>query len=185
MFGNLKFLPLLLMLLVANVARAELKSLTVMVVLDGLRHDYLDPINESESDNDEDDNDGTNGNGFSLPNLRKMGKSGAILSELTPVFPSSRMPNLASLATGVYAENHGVLDGKEVYDKDQDKVMSVKEYDFWAQMKEVGTIWVRFQDCFALGTSLQCCYRFRTYMPVPTTAKGTPKSLAVRSSAAS
>ncbi len=105
--------------------------MTVLVVLDGFRHDYL----RDEST-------------FSPAAMTALSESGAALTEVVPVFPSSRLPNLASLATGVYAENHGVLDDEEVTagdgeDQAMARVLRSNETEFWQTVKQLGTIWVK------------------------------------------
>ncbi len=116
---------LLPLLLSPHLASCELQGLTVLVLLDGFRHDYLaDPEFAPEALND-------------------LAKGGAALAEVAPVFPSSRLPNLASLATGAYAETHGVLDDTEVLrNASSGEVWTSSQREFWEGLRKLGTIWV-------------------------------------------
>lgn len=66
------------------------KPYVVVVSFDGFRHDYLDRIE--------------------APNFRRVMAGGVRAGGLIPVFPSKTFPNHYSIATGMYAENHGLID---------------------------------------------------------------------------
>ena len=99
-------------------------SLTVLIVADGLRHDHLAAAD-----------------GHPTPNLRDLARRGGLVADVEPVFPAARFPNVASLATGTYADRHDVIDDSEVFDG-QSTVLR-NETAFWAKARQIGTIWVR------------------------------------------
>jgi len=77
---------------VALAATADAPPSTVILLsLDGVRHDYLARDRES------------------LPALTRMAREGARAEALVPVFPASTFPNHVSLATGTYADRHGIV----------------------------------------------------------------------------
>ena len=69
----------------------------VLVSLDGFRYDYLDL--------------------FETPNLDRIVSSGVRSEGLIPVFPVKTFPNHYSIATGMYADSHGVV-GNRFYEPD-------------------------------------------------------------------
>ena len=62
----------------------------VLVSLDGFRHDYAQL--------------------YDAPRLRALGEAGAVAKGLVPVFPSMTFSSHYSIATGLYSENHGIVD---------------------------------------------------------------------------
>jgi len=66
------------------------KPYVIVVSFDGFRHDYLDRIE--------------------TPNFRRVMRAGVRAGGLIPVFPSKTFPNHYSIATGMYAGNHGLID---------------------------------------------------------------------------
>lgn len=62
----------------------------IVVSFDGFRHDYLDRVE--------------------TPSFDRVVRGGARADGLIPVFPSKTFPNHYSIATGLYAENHGLID---------------------------------------------------------------------------
>ncbi|KAH7948085.1 hypothetical protein HPB52_018366 [Rhipicephalus sanguineus] len=78
-----------------NVFRKKL----VVFLADGLRWDYVDRAY--------------------YPGFRLMEQRGFRAGRLLPVFPSVSYPNWYSLATGLYAEDHGIL-GNYIYDTKTD-----------------------------------------------------------------
>lgn len=73
-----------------NLAKHQDASYVVLVSFDGMRHDYLD-------------------RGIT-PNLDRVARDGVRASALIPVFPSKTFPNHYSIATGMYAEHHGLVE---------------------------------------------------------------------------
>lgn len=101
---------------------AKPKSATILIVMDGLRHDYVTPEN--------------------TPNLNSMIDSGVLLPKIIPEFPSLKYPNLASLLTGVYTENHNVLNSDSIFSVKMNRTIFRNETEFWAKTRSIGTIWV-------------------------------------------
>jgi predicted AlkP superfamily pyrophosphatase or phosphodiesterase len=75
-------------------AEAGVAERPVVIVLswDGTRHDYPERVR--------------------TPGLARMQREGARAERLVPVFPSSTFPNHVSLATGTYADRHGIIDNR-------------------------------------------------------------------------
>ncbi|BDD08355.1 alkaline phosphatase family protein [Fulvitalea axinellae] len=70
---------------------AQAESPTVILLsLDGFRYDYAER--------------------FNLPNFKRMADKGASAERMLSCFPSKTFPNHYSLATGMYPENHGIVD---------------------------------------------------------------------------
>ena len=79
-----------LLLILFSVANADNnKPYVILVSLDGFRWDYLD-------------------RGLS-PNMDKIVNNGIRALSLRPVFPASTFPNHLSIVTGLYPENHGII----------------------------------------------------------------------------
>ena len=66
---------------------------------------------------------------------------GAFVSDVAPVFPSSRFPNIASLITGRYSQSHDVIDSA-VYSKADGEKVYANATRFWEKTRMLGTIWV-------------------------------------------
>ena len=69
----------------------------VLVSLDGFRYDYMDL--------------------FETPNLHRIAATGVRAEALFPVFPVMTFPNHYSIATGMYADSHGIV-GNQFWDPD-------------------------------------------------------------------
>ena len=72
----------------------------LLISFDGFRADYLD--------------------WFDTPNMDRFIKNGVRAKGLIPVFVSKTFPNHYSIATGMYAENHGLI-GNHFYDAELDE----------------------------------------------------------------
>lgn len=71
----------------------------VMISLDGFRYDYMDI--------------------FETPNLHRISGAGVRSEGLIPVFPVKTFPNHYSIATGMYADTHGLV-GNSFYEPEFD-----------------------------------------------------------------
>ena len=74
-------------------------SYVLLISFDGFRADYLE--------------------WFDTPNMDRFFKNGVRAKGLIPVFVSKTFPNHYSIATGMYAENHGLI-GNQFYDAELD-----------------------------------------------------------------
>ena len=74
-------------------------SYVLLISFDGFRADYLD--------------------WFDTPNMDRFIKNGVRAKGMIPVFVSKTFPNHYSIATGMYAENHGLI-GNHFYDQELD-----------------------------------------------------------------
>lgn len=72
-----------------NAPRWRAGPYVVMVSLDAFRWDYVDR--------------------FPTPSLRRLAERGVRVERMIPVYPSLTFPNHYSLATGLYAEHHGLV----------------------------------------------------------------------------
>lgn len=73
----------------------DLKPTVILISLDGFRYDYLDK--------------------FSPKNLNMLAKNGVRAKWLIPAFPTKTFPNHYTIATGLYPENHGIIENN-IYD---------------------------------------------------------------------
>ena len=112
----------------------------LLISFDGFRADYL--------------------NWYDTPNFDRLGKNGVKAEGLQPVFVTKTFPNHYSIATGMYAENHGLIgnyffDSKfnEVYQlKDRNKVEDARFYGgepIWVTAEKQG---LRTASYFWVGT---------------------------------
>lgn len=75
----------------------DLKPTVILVSLDGFHPDYLGK--------------------YSPPTLNKLAKNGVRAKWLIPSFPTKTFPNHYTIATGLYPENHGIIENN-IYDFD-------------------------------------------------------------------
>ena len=78
----------------------------LLISMDGFRFDYLEKAE--------------------TPNFDKLISSGVTSNALVPIFISKTFPNHYSIATGMYAENHGLI-ANSFYAKDLNKYYSIKD----------------------------------------------------------
>ncbi|MCG8591547.1 MAG: alkaline phosphatase family protein [Proteobacteria bacterium] len=95
----------------------ETPSHVIVLSLDGLRHDAAD----------------TPG----LAGLARMQREGARAERLTPVMPSTTFPNHVALATGTFADRHGIVDNRFL-----DRKRGLFAYENDASWLEAEPIWV-------------------------------------------
>lgn len=98
-----KIVSLLLLLIVSFGVKAQQDSIpyVILISFDGFRHDYADSL--------------------SLPNINKFIENGAHADALIPCFPSLTFPNHYSIVTGLYPENHGIVENN-FYDRSRKEV---------------------------------------------------------------
>ena len=73
----------------------DLNSTVILISLDGFRYDYLEKFNP--------------------PTLNKLAKNGVRAKWMIPSFPTKTFPNHYTVATGLYPQNHGLVENN-VYD---------------------------------------------------------------------
>ena len=83
-----------------NAAKHFDKPYVILISLDGFRYDYIKKYNP--------------------PHLSAFIKNGVAAESLIPCFPSKTFPNHYSIATGMYPENHGLVDNTFWSEKKQD-----------------------------------------------------------------
>src|SRR3989442_307161 len=96
----------------------------IVVSYDGFRHDYFDKTER-------------------IPWLNALKMNGVSVPYMDPVFPTVTFPNHQSIATGLYAETHGVTDNV-LFDPLYNKTLSGFSDDpgFWNYSPDVLPIWV-------------------------------------------
>lgn len=77
-------------------ATRELRPTVILISLDGFRAAYLEK--------------------YEPPNLRSLAREGVQAKWMTPAFPSKTFPNHYTIATGLYPQNHGIVENN-VFDK--------------------------------------------------------------------
>ncbi|MFZ4619034.1 MAG: ectonucleotide pyrophosphatase/phosphodiesterase [Bacteroidota bacterium] len=80
---------LVILFLWAAISSAQEKQCTILISFDGFRWDYL--------------------NRNLTPTIDSLAKQGVRASSLEPVYPSKTFPNHLAIATGMYADNHGII----------------------------------------------------------------------------
>lgn len=98
----------------------ENNTLLLLISFDGFRYDYLER-NLTKT----------------LVSLRE---NSSFAHHMLSVFPSKTFPNHFSIATGLYAEVHGVLDN-EIFDQTTNKTLGYG-YDLFHYNEEVVPLWV-------------------------------------------
>src|SRR6185503_13423221 len=73
----------------------DLQPTVILISLDGFRYDYL--------------------NLYRPPNLKALAARGVRARWMTPSFPSKTFPNHYTIATGLYPQNHGIVENN-IYD---------------------------------------------------------------------
>jgi len=84
----------------------DIDEYVLLISMDGFRYDYLNKAN--------------------TPNFDKLLQNGVTSSGLIPVFTSKTFPNHYSIATGMYAENHGLI-ANSFYATDLDKHYAIRD----------------------------------------------------------
>jgi len=119
----------LLLLITLSSCSKEKDPYVLLISFDGFRSDYLD--------------------WYETPNIDKFVETGVRAEGMIPVFVSKTFPNHYSIATGLFAENHGLI-GNEFYDpklqdhytlSDRSKVEDPKFYDgepIWVTAEKQG-----------------------------------------------
>ncbi len=82
----------------------------ILVGIDGVKHSYLERYESS------------------TPNLNHLADQGVVAESLKPVFPSYTFPNLYSIVTGLYPDNHGII-SNTVYDPVRDETLRMSDTD--------------------------------------------------------
>lgn len=93
------------------------RPLVILLSWDGVRQDYPDRA--------------------ALPGLARMVLQGVRAERLVPVFPSNTFPNHVSLATGAYADVHGILDNRFL-----DRKRGLFSYESDASWIQAEPLWV-------------------------------------------
>ena len=97
---------IILYLLTYSLYASDSDEYVLLISMDGFRYDYLEKAN--------------------TPNFDKIVNTGASAKALVPIFISKTFPNHYSIATGMYAENHGLI-ANSFYAPDLDKTYSIRD----------------------------------------------------------
>jgi predicted AlkP superfamily pyrophosphatase or phosphodiesterase len=76
---------------------SDLRPTLILISLDGFRYDYLEK--------------------YQPPNLLSLARDGVRAQWMTPSFPSKTFPNHYTIATGLYPQNHGIVENN-IFDKE-------------------------------------------------------------------
>jgi ectonucleotide pyrophosphatase/phosphodiesterase family protein 5 len=83
------FLLVLILLSISNCSVSKNDPVVILISFDGFRYDYADSS--------------------ATPNLDTFARYGVRAQGLRPIFPSKTFPNHYSIATGMYADKHGIV----------------------------------------------------------------------------
>jgi predicted AlkP superfamily pyrophosphatase or phosphodiesterase len=84
----------------------DLRPTVILVSLDGFRYDYLEK--------------------YKPTNLKSLAHAGVRAKWMVPAFPSKTFPNHYTIATGLYPENHGIVENN-IYDARFDSVFTLSD----------------------------------------------------------
>jgi predicted AlkP superfamily pyrophosphatase or phosphodiesterase len=84
----------------------DLRPTVILVSLDGFRYDYLEKYKPS--------------------NLNYLARKGVRAKWMIPSFPSKTFPNHYTIATGLYPQNHGIVENN-IYDSRFDKIFTLSD----------------------------------------------------------
>jgi predicted AlkP superfamily pyrophosphatase or phosphodiesterase len=84
----------------------DLRPTVILVSLDGFRYDYLEKYNPT--------------------NLNRLARAGVRAKWMIPSFPSKTFPNHYTIATGLYPQNHGIVENN-IYDRRFDKIFTLSD----------------------------------------------------------
>ena len=84
----------------------DLRPTVILVSLDGFRYDYLEKYNPT--------------------NLNRLARTGVRAKWMIPSFPSKTFPNHYTIATGLYPQNHGIVENN-IYDSRFDKIFTLSD----------------------------------------------------------
>ena len=107
----------------------DLKPTVILISLDGFRYDYVDK--------------------FQTPTLNRLARQGVRAKWMIPSFPTKTFPNHYTIVTGLYPENHGIVENN-VYDfgeifriEDRDKVQDSRWWwgePIWVTAEKQGQV---------------------------------------------
>jgi predicted AlkP superfamily pyrophosphatase or phosphodiesterase len=84
----------------------DLRPTVILVSLDGFRYDYLEK--------------------YKPTNLNQLARAGVRAKWMVPSFPSKTFPNHYTIATGLYPQNHGIVENN-IYDNRFDKIFTLSD----------------------------------------------------------
>ncbi|MDQ2973892.1 MAG: ectonucleotide pyrophosphatase/phosphodiesterase, partial [Acidobacteriota bacterium] len=84
----------------------DLRPTVILVSLDGFRYDYLKK--------------------YKPTNLNQLARAGVRAKWMVPSFPSKTFPNHYTIATGLYPQNHGIVENN-IYDNRFDKIFTLSD----------------------------------------------------------
>ena len=84
----------------------DLRPTVILISLDGFRYDYLQR--------------------YRPPNLNALARTGVRARWMIPSFPTKTFPNHYTIATGLYPQNHGIVENN-IYDPEFDAVFTLSD----------------------------------------------------------
>src|SRR5207247_6819744 len=85
----------------------DLRPTVILISLDGFRGDYLEK--------------------YEPPNLRSLAREGVQAKWMIPAFPSKTFPNHYTIATGLYPQNHGIVENN-IFDKGFNAIFTMSKH---------------------------------------------------------
>lgn len=93
---------------VSEVKQSDDPSYVILVSFDGFRHDYVEK--------------------FNAPNFKQMIGNGVAAESMLPSYPTKTFPNHYTIVTGLYPNNHGLVDNS-FYDEETGLVYKISDRD--------------------------------------------------------
>ncbi len=87
---------------------SELRPTVILISLDGFRFDYLEK--------------------YEAPNLKALARDGVQAKWMIPAFPTKTFPNHYTITTGLYPQNHGIVENS-VFDQSFDATLTMSNRD--------------------------------------------------------
>ena len=84
----------------------DLKTTVILISIDGMRNDYLEL--------------------YKPPTLNRLAAEGVRAKWMQPAYPTKTFPNHYTIATGLYPDNHGLIENN-MYDAERNKVFSLSD----------------------------------------------------------
>ena len=125
-YGQSQLIFILLLFIIASCAQTQTAhnknvNPVVMISLDGFRYDYIKK--------------------YQPPNLLRIIKTGVRAERMLPVYPSKTFPNHISIATGMYASNHGIVHN-EFYDRELNDIYTMGKAFQQPKWMQATPLWI-------------------------------------------
>lgn len=128
MFCNyILFVFLMFLSIAPRIQTLSKHPILIVVSYDAFRFDYI--------------------NSKDTPFMYKLMKEGSTTHHVTSIFPTKTFPNHFTIATGLYAEIHGVM-GNSLFDPKLKKVIG-RSYELYHYRQDIEPLWVSQTQLFS------------------------------------